>query len=812
MWSVRGWALPHARPPVLVACGRGPLPTGCGCGGFGRGDPSPTRQCALLRAGFARCAGGKRAPGGGASCLRVGRLGLGALSRPTARPWGMRPGPATQCLWVRFAGVGARLSLAPSPVPLFGFFVRASRFCGTRWPLLLGACPCAVVVAGGVPLWRAPWPCVGATRLVWSGRFPCSGGLSCRRGAFSHSGGCRPRFYPAAARGTWRLAENRALCACRWPLPRQGRWARSASYPVVAPRWDGPWLVPPASVLGCVRCSGLACVDPVTDASGLPYGPSFDGGLRGCTGAVSSGHRHLAFRVGGRHARVPRVCACACSSWPGREARPRGRVLVRLTLPVAVLSFFFVRLPPSRGCPCLGCFLFVCVFVPSPSFPPPLSHPRCPRLCVLPGPGCPGTSRCAFAPTPPFFSFFLVLFRCPAFLPPCVLQPCSRSPWLSPVTGLGVPLFPRPPVPFFVFFSYLPLPRPVFPFFCFFSFFSPPAPSLRPFVLLLSVPRALALCGCPPPPRRLLFFSRPSPRLHCPVFSVVSGPGSPGPWRFVSARPTRPPSLSLSFFFPFVLCSLFPLVPGVLGALCPCTAWLGLLFSAVCGLVCGVCAVSWGCVLCLVAWCCGLLWAVLCGSRRFAVFFGAVWCWCRAVWCVVVLCRWFWRSRSPVGAASPFPCLCHAVPCCAVLFCAVFCRAWSCRASLCGFLGCVLSWCVVSSCRRVRCVVWGFPAPPPPPADAPCCCCLVRCCGPSICSVLGFGAVLVCCAACRVVCCCLRRFVLVLPCCFVRARWCCVLLPVFAGCSLLGLVARCCFPLACFGAGAPAWPRGLLLC
>ena len=46
------------------ACGRGPLPTGCGCGGCGRGDPSPTPQRALLPAGFARCGGGMRVPGG----------------------------------------------------------------------------------------------------------------------------------------------------------------------------------------------------------------------------------------------------------------------------------------------------------------------------------------------------------------------------------------------------------------------------------------------------------------------------------------------------------------------------------------------------------------------------------------------------------------------------------------------------------------------------------------------------------------------------------------------------------------------------
>ena len=165
MWGIWGWALSHARPPVPQECGRGPLPTGCGCGGCGPGDLSPTPQRALCRARFARCGCGTRAPEGGcplprfgasgvgrsptpnspflgraagaryplavgaggggvetrhqphsagscelglcvvgpaqgrprgvASCLDVGRPGLGALPRPTARPSGVRPGPAT---------------------------------------------------------------------------------------------------------------------------------------------------------------------------------------------------------------------------------------------------------------------------------------------------------------------------------------------------------------------------------------------------------------------------------------------------------------------------------------------------------------------------------------------------------------------------------------------------------------------------------------------------------------------------------------------------------------------------------------------
>ena len=69
------------------ACGWGPLPTGCGYGGCGCQDPSPTPQRALLRAGFARWGGGMRLPGAGASCLGVGRPGSGALPPPTTRPF-----------------------------------------------------------------------------------------------------------------------------------------------------------------------------------------------------------------------------------------------------------------------------------------------------------------------------------------------------------------------------------------------------------------------------------------------------------------------------------------------------------------------------------------------------------------------------------------------------------------------------------------------------------------------------------------------------------------------------------------------------
>ena len=95
-------------PPSGRAAGAG-YPLAVGAGGCGRGDPSPTPQRTLLRAGLARCGGGTGAPGGGASCLAVGHPGSVALPLPTARPLGGLPGPTTHSLWVRgAAGVGTR--------------------------------------------------------------------------------------------------------------------------------------------------------------------------------------------------------------------------------------------------------------------------------------------------------------------------------------------------------------------------------------------------------------------------------------------------------------------------------------------------------------------------------------------------------------------------------------------------------------------------------------------------------------------------------------------------------------------------------
>ena len=77
-----------------------------GAGVRTRHQPHSARsfELALRAVGAAR-----RRPGGGASCLGVGRPGSGALPPPTARPLGGLPGPTTHWLWVRGgAGVGTR--------------------------------------------------------------------------------------------------------------------------------------------------------------------------------------------------------------------------------------------------------------------------------------------------------------------------------------------------------------------------------------------------------------------------------------------------------------------------------------------------------------------------------------------------------------------------------------------------------------------------------------------------------------------------------------------------------------------------------
>ena len=214
-------------------------------------------------------------------CPQAARVRLGGRPMPGWVLLGTAFRAMVVCVWCalsEFAAPGGPCCLAPGQKP---WLSPAACLSGVpRGPALVRRASSGPVALGapvGFPVALVPSPTRGFT-----GRL---------RGA---SGG-RPRT---------RLLVG-AVGHC------QGRGAAFAG-----PRWGCPWLVPPASVLGCVRCGGLGCVDPVTDASALVYRPLVDRELGRCTGASSCGRRHLPSRVGGCHSQVRCVSACVCSLCP----------------------------------------------------------------------------------------------------------------------------------------------------------------------------------------------------------------------------------------------------------------------------------------------------------------------------------------------------------------------------------------------------------------------------------------------------------------------------------------------------------------
>ena len=254
-----------------------------------------------------------------------------------------------------------------------------------------------------------------------------------------------------------------------WCIP----WAPAAAValgllcvvPVRGPAKEMSLAGPSGICFGCVHCGALACVDPVTHASGFPFCPLFNRVLRRCIAAILFGRRHLPSQVEGRYTRVPCVCACACFFWPVVAAGLLGLLWCVSPLPVAVLGAPFVCVPTPGWGPCLCLFLFFFVFflvslifasgvsgmLCSPAqgalgvggslFPPhparrffrPLSH----LFFLVLGPCCPGLWRRWFAPPPRRLSFFvrcgtvlcstccavLCWFECSALWGPCVLPP-----------------------------------------------------------------------------------------------------------------------------------------------------------------------------------------------------------------------------------------------------------------------------------------------------------------------------------------------------------------------------------------------------
>ena len=472
------------------SCLRGRLLPGCGASGNGL---SPTSDLSSFRA----CGRGP---------LPIGR-GCGVRAWGPDCPWHLLPCRGSSCV------------------------VRASRVRGTRWLLWLGTCPCAVVVAGSVPLWRAP-------RHASSGPVPLGAAVSLPLAVVPSAtpGAVAPGFtgWLRGARG----GRPRTGLVVPAAGPCRGKGAGRAPRRTSSGPRDG--VVPGGSLQlrSWAACAAVVwCVWTRTLTRPVsPYRPSLDGGLGRCPSAVSCGRQQLPVRVGGRHARVPRVCVCvrAPLGRAGRAGLP-GAFCCASIFPVAVLSFSPVRPPPGWGCWRFGCF-FLLLFVPV-SFLFLFSLPWCPRrlwLFVLPGPGCLGPWRSLFLLRPPPLLFLSFRLCSPSHTLPAVLCVVAVG-----ALGLGALLC-----------TTTPFPSPFF-LFLFVVFF--------PVVFNL--------------------FCAPSSRLPCLGLSFVSGPGCPEPWRSGSRLLFLFPFFSLFFVvFPFSRCCfalpLF-LVPGALGALGLWSAWLG---------------------------------------------------------------------------------------------------------------------------------------------------------------------------------------------------------------------------------------------
>ena len=579
--------------------------------------------------------------------------------------------------------------------------VRGLRVSGTRRPSLLGTCLCALVVAGGVPLWRASWPRVvcrassGRVALVALVGFPVA------VVPFPTPGAWPPALLGGCAGHAEAGQEPDSLCLPLAPA-EAGALGSLRVVPVRAPAM-GLSLAGPSSVVLRLRAlRWLACVDPVTDASGSWTVRRSTGDLAGAPGlfCVDADTSLL-----GSEDATPGSRACvrvlALLGQVGRAGLPRA-FWCASPFPLAALAFCFAWPPPCWGCPCLGLFFFRLL---SPA------RPLCLLLSLVSGPGCPGSWRYVlFSLLASRFSFLgaLSLVLC-----------CPPGCWLLPGGCLPPPLLClavfRAAAPLLGFFSPLSAPplslafsgfRPRVPWalaLCF-AFFFPPASRLSvrsrfffscsafgcslvlgapPPPLLLCLAGFVAAARCPPPSFPVcapvvLAFSGFRPRVRwalalCFVCFVglplLGSPcalsfffGSPHCWLLPGGCCPPPPlPLGAPFFFIFALCA--PVVSGFLrfpapGALGPGAARCLLCWPTASRL--SVCASFVPPV-----WLLAAPWWVLpppapfCVSRFSSLPLGAV---CRVLCCAV--CPGLRCCAALLRVVSP-----GVVLLCAVLFC-----------------------------------------------------------------------------------------------------------------------------------------------
>ena len=822
VWGVRGRALSQPPLPALWAGCRGPLPTGCGCGGVRAWGPvtNPTARAlsSWLCALWARHEG---TGGGGASCLDVGRPGSGALPSPNARPLGGLPGPTTHWLWLR-GGLGVGPVTNPTARALSSWLCALwGRHEGTRG----GAPPAWVwgVQGSGAlppptarPLGGLPGP---TTHWLW-----LRGGV-----------GVGTRHQPHSAR-SFKLA-LRAVGAARGH-PGRGTSCLGVGRSGVG-RSPNPDCPPSGRAAGAhyplaVVAGGCGRGDP----SPTPQRALLPAGFARCGGGM----------------RVPEGAP------PAWVWGVRGRALSRPRLPALWAG---CRSPLPTGCGCGGARAWGPVTSPT-------ARALSSSLCALWGrhegarggrllPGC-GASVVGRSPTP----------NCPPFGRAagllCVCVPClagsgglaSRARFGAPHLSFGLPCFAlclfgplRAGVALFV------VVVGYFFFFVAFPLLSLAAPLLCPALRVFQPRVPWALASCPPPP---FFFLAPLCAPRCLLLACFPA------WRalglgvllFLLCVPCPARSLCcarrLCCFWWLVL-----LAPGV-AAFCWQSAGgsgcLALSFGGVCPLWCpclvwpslgALPVVSRSPVLCPVALCCRVV--LCCGAL--SPFFCFSPCWWR--WFPVVP-RWLWApGRFRVVSVSVL-CLCGAVLVCLrrcslfgallpsrgwLVFCVVACCV--CVFAVgprCPLLSPGGSWWLLVSCLGG--VLWCVPGC----CAAPCCCALcclaLRCCAlccfvllrlvlpravlcPGTLSfVLGSCAfwrrVLSCPPALCVFCCGVSLRGVVRRCASCRVRpgvSCCAFLVVSALCGVAVWPALprcpaslCCAPWCC----AAAWCRGVLSC
>ena len=392
--GVRGRALSHPRLPALWAGCRGPLPTGCGCGGVRAWGPVTNPTARALASWLCALWGRHEGARGGASCLGVGRPGSGALPPPTARPLGGLPGPTTHWLWVRGgAGVGTRHQ--PQSARSFELALRA------------------VGAARGRPGGGRLLPGCGASGV---GRYPTPDCPPSWRAAGAHY----PLAVGAGGRGRGDLSPTPQRALLRAGFARCG----------------GGMRVPAggASCLGVGRPGSGALPPPTARPSG---------GLPGRCACACPAWPGRANRPPGRVlVRLTFLLAFLASLFAC--SAPSGLGLPSLWL---FLGFFFLLLFPFSPslCRCFACFpapgaLGLGVLSPPPTF---FFHPPLPPLCALLSPALhafrPGVPWALASCCPPPFFFFC--FFCPP--PPPSLLSLAFLAFRFPLASAS------PPPPFF---------------------------------------------------------------------------------------------------------------------------------------------------------------------------------------------------------------------------------------------------------------------------------------------------------------------------------------------------------------------------